>query len=95
MAGLSAGNPLAFYNISVRLDERHKNSKYSSYMWFAEDGTIMQTPVIYSKDKVQIGTTDLYGISFDPLYTLPIDGPAPASDNSKYLLSLALQESYK
>lgn len=48
-------SPWKEYDMEVTADSAHKNSKYSSYLWIDSNGTLMETPMVYENDKVEIG----------------------------------------
>ena len=83
-------NGLDTYDFVVTVDERHQNSKYSSYLWIDSDGTIMEIPILLSKDKVQLGVRKGFmNFGFDPLLNLPINGSQPISSEYQKLFNSA------
>ena len=78
------------YDIQVTVDERHKGSKYSSYLWIDSDGTIMETPILYSNDKVEVGRrSGFLGFGFTSLVDMPINGTNPVSKEYQELFNSA------
>ena len=69
------------YDLEVTADSAHKNSKYSSYLWIDSNGTLMETPMIYENDKVEIGYRHgFFWSKFTPLLSIPLGGSSPAPD---------------
>ena len=78
------------YDIQVTVDERHKGSRYSSYLWIDSDGTIMETPILYSNDKVEVGRrSGFLGLGFTSLVNMPINGTSPVSQEYQELFNSA------
>ena len=78
------------YDIEITVDKMHKGSKYASYLWIDSDGTIMQTPILYSNDRVEVGKrTGLFYFGFDSLVNMPINGSNPVSQDYQKLFSKA------
>lgn len=48
--------PFKTYDIVVTVDSRHRDNPVASYLWVSDNGTVMETPAIYSGDKVEVGT---------------------------------------
>ena len=67
------------YDLEVTVDKAHKNNPYSSYLWIAGDGTIMETPIIYSGDEVKIVSRGFWGFGHDVLASVPLGGSSPVS----------------
>ena len=83
--------PWKEYDMEVTLDSAHKNSKYFSYLWIDSNGTLMETPMVYENDKVEIGYRHgFFWSEFTPLLNIPIDGSAPAPDLYQEMLAPVL-----
>lgn len=41
------------YDMEITIDSRHKENKYSSYLWINKDGRIMEKPIIYPNDRIK------------------------------------------
>lgn len=61
------------------MDKAHKDNPYSSYLWIAGDGTIMETPIIYSGDKVTVVNRGFWGFGHDVLASVPLGGSSSVS----------------
>ena len=78
------------YDLEITLDKRHKGSKYSSYLWIDSNGTVMETPILYSNDKITVGRrTGLFKFGFKPLLDLNIDTSNPVSEDYQKLFNKA------
>ena len=70
------------YDIVVTVDKAHKGSGYSSYLWIDSDGTVMECPIIYPDDKVELGTRGFLGFGlfgFNSITSIPLNGSYPVS----------------
>ena len=78
------------YDIRVTVDKAHQGDKYSSYLWIDEYGTIMETPILYKNDKVEIGRrSGLFGFGFTHLLDISLGGSAPVSEEYQKLFEQA------
>jgi hypothetical protein len=77
------------YDFRFTFDERREGSPYGSYLWINEDGKIMETPIVYSNDKVEIGKCVFLGFGFDPLLNLTIDETSPVAEEYQKLFDAA------
>ncbi len=84
-------------NIYIEMDKRHKGESFSSYVWVANDGTIMQTPIVYEGDRVSLvkETGGIFYFLSDYKLDLPINGSAPISDEYQKLFKKALSKEFK
>ena len=81
------------YDIEITVDKRHKGSKYTSYLWIDSDGTVMQTPILYSNDRVEVGKRcGLFYFGFEPLVNVPIDGSTPVSQDYQKLFDESIKK---
>ena len=72
-------NPLKKYDVQITVDSRHREVPYASYLSVSKDGTIIETPMIFSNDKVAVGTRGFLGIGFTPLAYAPLGGSSPVA----------------
>ena len=72
-------NVLDTYDIQITVDQEHRNNPDASYLWIAEDGTVMETPIIYSDDKVEIINRGFAGFGYESLITVPLGGSSPVA----------------
>ena len=88
------GNPTKWYetyDYQITVDPQHKGSNYSTYLWINGDGKLMETPILYEKDKVEIGRRKGFlNWGFEPLLSLPLSFSSPVSDEYQKLFSEAL-----
>ena len=83
-------NSDGFFDVSVTFDSRHKGEKYASYLWIDGDGTIMQTPILYENDKVEIAKRDGFlNLGYESLLDVPINYSIPVSEEYQELFSTA------
>ena len=78
---LTGKEPLWYgtYDVEVTIDPQHKDTIYSSYLWYSEDGTLMGAPILYPEDKAEVGIrSGFLGLGFDTLTEIPLDGSSPA-----------------
>lgn len=72
-------NPFETYDFQVRVDQNHRNDGgASSYLWLDENGVIMEAPIIYPCDLVELGTSIANFFAFTPFYTVPLGGSRSA-----------------
>ena len=62
--------------------------------WITNNGTVMETPVIYSGDKVEVGTRGFLGFGFKPLANVALGGSSPIASEYQSIFN-GLLEKYK
>ena len=82
------------YDIMVTVDSRHRENPASSYLWITNNGTVMETPVIYANDKVEVGTRGFLGFGFTPLANVALGGSSPIASEYQAMFN-GLLEKYK
>ncbi len=82
------------YDIVVTVDSRHRDNPTASYLWITNNGTVMETPVIYSGDKVEVGTRGFLGFGFKPLANVALGGSSPIASEYQSIFN-GLLEKYK
>ena len=70
---------LQICDLSISVDKSHLSNPYSSYLWINSNGTIMESPIIYENDKVEIVNKGFFGFGNDVLYSIPLGGYYEAS----------------
>ena len=81
------------YDVEFTVDKRHKGSKYASYLWINNDGTIMEKPIVYSNDKIELGRrSGFLGLGFTPFMSMPIDNSIPVSEEYQNIFNVALKK---
>lgn len=82
------------YDIGITLDEGHKGSSYCSYLWIDKNNTVIETPIYYKNDKIEIGKRAYFIFSgnFQPILEVPLSGPAPASKKYQDLFGKAINK---
>ena len=82
--------PLATYDCEITIDSRHKNDGGAvSYLWIDMYGNIMETPIIYHKDKVSFGVQHgIFGIGeFESFYNPYLLGSIAAKEEFQKLFN--------
>lgn len=79
-----------FFDMYITVDEKHRGSPYTSYLWIDGDGNLMEAPIIYGNDKVEIGKGKFLWFGFDPLLDVPLTGSIPAAQEYQDLFSAVL-----
>ena len=82
------------YDVEVTVDKMWKNAKYSSYLWIDSNGTLMENPIEYENDKVEIIEYAVWPFVWKPLLEIEYDRNASyrAADCYQEMLLPALQE---
>lgn len=86
--------PFKTYDIVVTVDSRHRDNPVASYLWVSDNGTVMETPAIYSGDKVEVGTRGFWGFGFKPLANVDLGGSYPIAPEYQSVFNRLL-EKYK
>ena len=82
--------PLATYDCEITIDSRHKNDGGAiSYLWIDMYGNVMETPIIYHKDKVSFGVQHgIFGIGeFESFYNPCLLGSIAAKEEFQKLFN--------
>lgn len=86
--------PFKTYDIVVTVDSRHRDNPVASYLWVSDNGTVMETPAIYSGDKVEVGTRGFWGFGFKPLANVDSGISSPIAPEYQSVFNRLL-EKYK
>ena len=86
--------PFKTYDIVVTVDSRHRDNPVASYLWVSDNGTVMETPAIYSGDKVEVGTRGFLGFGFKSLANVDLGGSSPIAPEYQSVFNRLL-EKYK
>ena len=75
-------NPQDIYTLQIRIDPKHQEDRYSSYLWINSNNQLMERPKTYEQDDAILGKADFLGIiDMDTAYHLPFASDIPVSSD--------------
>ncbi len=74
------------YDMHITIDKRHAGERHFSYLSVDDNGALIETPIIYKNDKVEIGKT-VFGYGMSDSISMPISAPSKLPDEFFVLFS--------
>lgn len=75
----------------VTTDRRHRETSETGFLWFNSEGKLMEKPLVFPNDKVQIGVlSGFLGFGFTPRVDVDISQSKPAPQTYQELFNKAL-----
>lgn len=79
------------WDAQVTTDRRHRETSETSFLWFNSEGKLMEKPLVFPNDKVQIGVlSGFLGFGFTPRVDVDISQSKPAPQTYQELFNKAL-----